>query len=162
MGIIEKIAMDGDYEQLGEGNATDSGTDQVRRATWRSLFCFTSRFHILPLALALLLSVASGIIIPALAIFLGKIFDSFTEFGAGSISGSDLVSRVSTYGIRLVGLGSASGVLNAGFFALWLFFGELQACSAREELFDSMLGKDMAWYDTRKSGIETLTSRLQT
>lgn len=131
------------------------------RPGWRSLFNFTTRPHIIPLLLALTLSVASGIIIPALSIFLGKVFDCFTSFGAGTISGSDLLRKISMYGLALVGLGSASGLLNAGYFMFWILFGELQAKSARDKLFEGMLEKEMEWYDMRKSGIDTLISRLQ-
>ena len=141
--------------------AGDDEGDNVRRATWWSLFNFTSGIHILPLAMAFIFSVASGIIIPALAVFLGKIFDLFTRFGADKISGPDLVYQVSTYGIALSGLGCASGILNATYYGIWLTFGELQAKSAREKLFDGMLGKDMGWYDMRKAGIDTMISRQQ-
>ena len=133
----------------------------VKRPRWRSLFNFTSRPHFFPLLLALTLSVASGIIVPVLSIFLGKVFDCFSSFGAGTISGSDLLKKISMYGLGLVGLGSASGLLNAGYFMLWLLFGELQAKSARDKLFNGMLEKDMEWYDMRKVGIDTLISRLQ-
>ena len=137
------------------------GDHLVKRPGWLSLFNFTTRSHGFPLLLAIFLSVASGVIIPALSIFLGKIFDCFTSFGAGSISGSDLLHRVSMYGLALVGLGSASGILNAGYFMFWLLFGELQAKSARDGLFEGMLEKEMEWYDMRKAGIDTLISRLQ-
>lgn len=142
-----------------EADAADD--DQVKRATWRSLFNFTSRSHIVPLLLALVLSVVSGIIIPAVTVFLGKIFDSFTSFGGQQIRGPDLVKQVSTYALWLLGLGCTSGFLSGGFFMNWLVFGELQAKSAREKLFDGMLDKEMEWYDMRKAGIDTLTSRLQ-
>lgn len=133
----------------------------VERPGWRSLFNFTAKPHIIPLLLALTLSVASGIIIPALSIFLGKVFDCFTSFGAGTISGSDLLKKISMYGLALVGLGSASGLLNAGYFMFWVLFGELQAKSARDKLFEGLLEKEMEWYDMRKLGIDTLISRLQ-
>lgn len=155
--------MDIDVERLGDqGLGDNDSNDQESHASWRSLNNFTDKAHIIPLILALILSVASGVVVPALAIFLGKIFDVFTSFGAGEISGPDLVKKVSTYGIALAGLGSASGLLHAGYFMLWLVFGELQAKSAREKLFDAMLEKDMAWYDMRKAGIDTLISRMQT
>ena len=150
---------DGDRAHDLEASGNEDAS--ARRATWQSLFNFTSRIHALPFLLALILSVASGIIIPALAVFLGKIFDLFTSFGTGKISGSDLVSEVSRYGILLSGLGCASGILNSVYYGLWLTFGELQAKSAREKLFDGMLDKDMDWYDMRKAGIDTLISRLQ-
>lgn len=142
--------------------ATNSEIDGLKRPGWRSLFNFTNKIHLFPLLLALVLSVASGIIIPVLAVFLGKIFGLFTDFGADKISGSELVKKVSVYGIALVGLGSASGLLNAGYFMIWLIFGELQAKSVRDSLFDGMLEKDMEWYDMRKNGVENLISRLQT
>lgn len=136
-------------------------TDCADSPGWLSLFHFTSRRHLFPLGVALALSIGSGIIIPALAIILGRIFGLFTSYGATEISGSDLVKKVSIYGIALVGLGAASGLLNASFFMFWLIFGELQAKSVRDKLFDGMLEKDMEWYDMRKSGIDTLISRLQ-
>jgi ATP-binding cassette, subfamily B (MDR/TAP), member 1 len=153
--------MESDFEADTNSNAADQETDLVKRPGWRSLFNFTTRIHLVPLALAIIFSVASGIIIPVLAILLGKLFGLFTEFGADKISGSELVKKVSIYGIALVGLGSASGLLNAGYFMVWLIFGELQAKSVRDRLFDGMLEKDMEWYDMRKNGVDTLISRLQ-
>lgn len=134
----------------------------AKRPGWRSLFNFTTRLHFFPLAMALALSIASGVIIPAVSILLGKIFGIFTNYGEGEISGPDLIRKVLVYGIALVGVGSASGVLNAGYFMFWLVFGELQAKSVRDRLFDGMLEKDMEWYDMRKNGIDTLISRIQT
>lgn len=154
--------MDANTENSRDFKSDAVKGDQVERPGWRSLFHFTSRLHIFPLSVALALSIASGIIIPALAIILGKIFGLFTNYGANEISGSDLVKQVSIYGIALVGLGAVSGLLNAGFFMFWLIFGELQAKSIRDKLFEGMLEKDMEWYDMRKSGIDTLISRLQT
>lgn len=135
--------------------------NEVPRADWLSLFNSTSKTHAPSLSLAVILSVASGIVIPALAVFLGKLFDAFTSYGAKQISGPHLNGEVSAYGICLVTLGCVSGTLNAIYFMSWLIFGELQAKNAREEQFHSMLDKDMEWYDTRKPGIETLISRLQ-
>ena len=131
-------------------------------ASWYSLFSFTSRTDIPPLFLALVLSIAAGLVAPALAIFLGKIFALFTDFGADEISGPDLLNRVSTNAFLLALLGITSGLLHAGYFALWLGFGELQARHVRERLFEGMLRKDMGWYDMRTDGIDALVTRLQT
>ena len=143
-----------------ETETNDEDDTQAQRPSWRSLFNFTSRSHIFILLLAITFSVASGVVIPTLAFFLGKQFDSFTSFGAGEISGPDLVKKVSTYGIKLAGLGLASGLLNGGYFILWLLFGELQARNVRGKLFEGMLEKDMDWYDMRKAGVDTLISRM--
>ena len=158
----EDIAMEIDVDYAGDLEADSENNDLAKHASWRSLFNFTSKRDSIPLLLALIFSIAAGIITPALAIFLGKIFDLFTNFGAGEIGGSDLVNKVSAYAIILAGLGTASGLLHAGYFILWLVFGELQAKHVRERLFDGMLEKDMGWYDMRTEGIDTLVSRLQT
>ena len=152
----EKSKVKCDNKQLDAVKYDDSS------ANWRSLFNFTSTKHTINLTAAVLLSMASGIIIPALAVFLGKLFDVFTSYGGKHTSKSDLVKEVSANGIGLVALGCASGVLNATYFMSWLIFGELQAKTAREKLFDGLLDKNMGWYDTQKAGLETLMSRLQT
>ena len=154
--------MDQDTRVVGERNDEDEGEEAVIQARWRSLFNFTTKAHLPSLCLGLLLSIASGIIIPALSVFLGTVFDAFTEFGAGKISGSDLTKKVSRNAVYLVGLGSASWLLNGSYFMFWLIFGELQAKSVRNKLFGGMLQKDMEWYDMRKAGVSAMIPRLQT
>ena len=139
--------------------------DQARTETrpkWSALLTFTSVSSNLLLAVAIALSIVSGIVIPALSIFLGKLFDAFTSFGANDLDGPGLVHQVSRYGLGLVILGGISGAFNAAFFASWLVFGELRAKRAREQSFKAMLSKDMAWFDTRETGIAALASRIQT
>ena len=160
--IMEKRPTDENIPESGEHEDDDGRTERADRASWRSLFNFTAKSHLFPLLAALALSVASGIIIPALALFLGKVFDSFTAFGAGSISGSSLIRKVSKNTVALAGLGCASWLLNGCYFMGWLVFGELQAKSVRDRLFDGMLQKDMEWYDMRKAGVGALMPRLQT
>ena len=159
--VTEDTAMEIDVEHAGDLE-TDDEEKPLAKANWRSLFSFTSKRDTVPFVLALTFTIAAGIITPVLAIFLGNIFDVFTKFGAGEISGSDLLNKISTYVVVLAGLGSASGVLHATYFMLWLAFGELQAKHVRERLFHGMLEKDMAWYDMRTDGIDTQVSRLQT
>ncbi|MCJ1292429.1 hypothetical protein MMC34_003979 [Xylographa carneopallida] len=149
-------------ESVDQAGSDSADEEYLQHAKWISLFNFTSKAHILPLAVAACLSVSSGIVIPALAIFLGKIFDTFTDYGAGTISGSDLTKQTSLNGLYLLGLGSVSWILNGSFFMFWLLFGELQARHIREMLFDGMLQKEMAWYDMRKSGVNAMIPRLQT
>jgi hypothetical protein len=140
----------------------DGTTEPLLTARWRSLFNFTSRTHVLPLAIAVLLAIASGIVIPGLAYFLGKIFNSFASFGANKLTGKDLVHKVTHDCIALAGLGSASWLLNGGYFMFWLFFGELQARNVRDKVFNGLLDKDIEWFEMRKSGIGALLPRLQT
>ena len=162
--MSEKVShvMDADADGCDDLETGQDDIQRAGRATWRALFNFTTGLHILPLSLAFILSIASGIVIPVLTVLLGKIFNEFTRFGASQISGHDLVHRVTTNAIILCVLGCAGGILNGAYYGFWLIFGELQAMSAREKLFVGMLDKDMEWYDMRKSGIEPLISRMQT
>ena len=153
-------------EAVGDPASYEAGLQEVQDAgknvSWRALFNFTTKAHLFPLAAAIVLSVVSGIVVPALAVFLGKLFDLFTKYGGAAISGHELVHRISRYGLYLVGLGAAVILLNGSYFGFWLLYGELQAKSVRDELFDGLLEKDMEWFDMRKAGVNTLLSRLQT
>ena len=161
MKAIDKSSMDESLDGAGDREAEDINNEQVQFARWHDLFNYTSKTHSVILVLALIISVASGIIVPALALFFGKIFNYFTRFGAGQIDGLDLKQDVSNYAYYLVGLGCASGLLNACFYMLWMIFGELQAKGAREKLFNGMIEKEMEWYDRLNAGISTHSSRLQ-
>ena len=154
--------MDQEIERATRGKADEENDELVERAQWRSLFAFTTKTHVLPLTVGLALSVGSGIVIPALSLFLGRIFGFFSDFGAGRISGSELTQKVASNALTLVGLASVSWFLNGTFFMFWLAFGELQAGSVRDKLFDGMLKKDTEWYDMRKSGVGALIPRLHT
>ena len=130
--------------------------------SWRSLFNFTDRFHSVALAPALLLSALSGVLLPAVAILMGKYFDALAKFGAGTISERELIQGVlsSTYG--LVAIGGATWLLKGGYLTFWLVFGEMQAKSVRDRLFQSLLLKDLEWFEMRSNGVSSLLSRLQT
>lgn len=155
-------AMEIEIEDTCDLEADDERKGLAKHASWRSLFNFTSKRDAIPLLLALIFSVAAGIVSPALAMILGNIFGLFTNFGAGEIRGTELLNQVFAYAIILAGLGIASGLLHASYYMFWLVFGELQAKHVRERLFHDMLEKDMSWYDMRTGGIDTLVSRLQT
>ncbi len=149
-------------EEQNDLDSQGSESSQSITPRWRSLFAFTTRPHLPPLFLALVLSVSSGVVSPVLSYLLGRVFDCFTNFGIGKYGGPELIKNVSKYALGVTGLGVASGVLHAGYFGFWLMFGELQAKGARDSLFGSMLEKDMEWYDMRKDGVEALIQRLQT
>lgn len=129
---------------------------------WMALFQFTERRHILALTAAISLAVLSGLVVPLMAVIMGKIFGSFASFGAEKITPEGLVAQVTSQIILLAVLGVGSWVVSGAFFAGWLFFGELQAKVAREKLFDGLVDKDMEWFDMRKSGVAALMSRVQT
>ena len=131
------------------------------KASWRSLFHFTTKNQCKYLAIAIVLSILSGLVVPFQAFFLGKLFLALTSFGAGLIDGNNLLDEIIKYSVYLCTLGAGSWVVSTLYFASWLFFGELQGMNARLYLFQSLLEKDMMWYDLRKNGIEALMPGIQ-
>lgn len=129
---------------------------------WHVLFAFTRRPHLLVLLPAILLSLAAGLLLPVTAIFLGRIFNNFSDFAAGKVDSTTFSHEIlnSVYGF--LALGVATFVLRGGLFNFWLQFGEMQAKCVREELFRALLEKDLEWYDLRTTGVETLLRRTHT
>ena len=132
----------------------------VIKPTWKSLFAFTTGTQSFAVFSSTLLSIASGLVNPALAILLGRVFDKFSSFGAGTIDVTDLQDHVTSYSIILAGLGAASWALNTSFFAAWVAFGELQAKLAQRSVFTALATRPVTWYDLRKDGIAALVPRL--
>ncbi len=130
--------------------------------SWRSLFNFTTQKHSGAITIALIATVASGIIKPTAAIFFGKIFSILTKFGAGKVTGQETLQQITPWCVGLVALGAAAWAIEGLFLSAWLAFGELQALSVRKNIFGGILEKDIEWYDMRKDGIASLLIRLQT
>lgn len=132
------------------------------KAAWRSLFIFTKRKHATTIALCLGSTLVSALLRPIAAIFFGKIFSLLTSFGTGSLSGEATLRGVGTWCTALVGLAGLTWITEFGFLSSWITFGELQARSVREEMFEGMVDKEMEWYDLRQDGIGSLLIRIQT
>lgn len=127
---------------------------------WTSLFNFTTRRHIFFFVPAILCSIASGATIPVNAYLLGLIFASFTSFSGGQINGAVFKHQIAKFVTYVVINGGASWLFNSTAYSLWHTFGDLQARSARERLFNALLLKPASWYDRRTEGIATLTTRV--
>ena len=144
------------------GMLGDDEPQYKERAGWRSLFIFTTKRHYVTLFFAAAFSGLSGIVMPTVAIVLGRIFDDFTRFGAHQLNRHELISRITTGCLTLVEIASLSWFLNSAFYLLWMVFGELQAKTVRDKLFEGLLNRDIEWYDRRKDGIGALVPRFQT
>ena len=136
--------------------------DAIGEASWRSLFAFTMRKHVVPIAIALVSTLGSALFRPTAAIFFGKIFSILTKFGAGTATAQDTLHGVAKWCTSLVGLGGAAWVVEGAFLSSWVAFGEAQANIVRQEMFKGMLDKEMEWYDLRQDGIGSLLIRIQT
>jgi ATP-binding cassette subfamily B (MDR/TAP) protein 1 len=133
----------------------------LAHAGWRALFGFTTRRHLPVLSCGLLSAIIAAASIPVFAIIYGLIFRDYTSYGAGNIDSSALRSKVARYCLILTGVASLNWMANSFYFFFFLTFGELQARSARNKIFDALLRKDMAWYDTRETGIAAFLPGIQ-
>lgn len=145
-----------------ETRSETSEDASTERASWKALFTFTARTHLPVLASAIFVCVADGVIQPVQAIFIGRIYNAFTDFG-GSLTGPNYFRETVSHNVlTMFGLSLAGCFLNAVFLSLWIGFGELQARSARLHLFHGLLGKPMTFFDTLPSGVGSLSPRIQT
>ncbi|KAL2891621.1 Alpha-factor-transporting ATPase [Ceratocystis lukuohia] len=146
-----------------EGPRSDSHIDTVSptHQRWRNLFVFTRRSHLVCIAIAL----CSSITVAGLKIFMiiaiGRTFEVVTSFGAGLKTASDGLESVNRWCLILTICGAGAWLANATFMAAWIRFGELQAETARRELFAALLKREMAWFDLQESGIPSLMSRIE-
>ncbi|KAK2782616.1 hypothetical protein FQN52_000826 [Onygenales sp. PD_12] len=141
---------------------TTSAYDSPPKANWTSLVHFTTRKHAVPLAVALFFSVGAGVMVPMLAVLLGRIFNAFSSFGEGSLTAEQLIHSISVQCLYLLGLGMIIWLLQMGYFTFWISFGELQAKNARDETFKELLKKDLVWFEMKQDGVTALLPRLQT
>ncbi|KAG5808422.1 hypothetical protein H9Q74_005508 [Fusarium xylarioides] len=136
--------------------------EQDVKSSWKQLFLFTRRSHSGALIAAFLAAGFSAGFKTVLSVILGKVFDVIAGFGNGSLTGDEALSQVGRWALVLVGLGVGNWMASTAFLALWVIFGELQACSVRQDIFTSLLSKDVAWFDSQSEGISSLLIRIQT
>ncbi|KAF2795693.1 P-loop containing nucleoside triphosphate hydrolase protein [Melanomma pulvis-pyrius CBS 109.77] len=139
----------------------DEENDFIRQVGWKALFGFTTKKHIPVLLVALFCATVSALTLPAFAVVYGLIFRQFASFGSGEITGTVLLRNASKYCTYLTALAAINWFSNSLYFAMYLTFGELQASNARNRIYDALLRKDMAWYDTRRSGITAFLPAIQ-
>jgi ATP-binding cassette subfamily B (MDR/TAP) protein 1 len=133
-----------------------------KSASWKDLFTFTTRKHLFIAVPAVVFSAAGGLTLPINSYLIGRIFRAFSNYSIGQFDASELKNEIRRFNIYTVILGSGSWVFNSLALTLWLIFGDLQARNARSRLFNSMIHRDIAWFDKRQDGVGALVTRLLT
>ncbi|CAG8233759.1 unnamed protein product [Penicillium nalgiovense] len=128
---------------------------------WKSLFGFTTRRHLPTLILGFIFALVASCVTPALAVFLGNVFDSFTSFGADNIDAKGLHGQVIKNCLGMIGLGVAGWFLNGAYYALFVAFGEMQASVIRSQVFLELLNRDVEWFEAKSEGSGALLSGIQ-
>jgi ATP-binding cassette subfamily B (MDR/TAP) protein 1 len=144
-----------------EKSTQDEQNNLIRQVGWKALLSFTTWKHVPVLCLALFCASVAALTLPAFAIVYGLVFRQFASFGSGQMTGPELLRNASKYCTYLTALAAINWFANSIYFASYLTFGELQASSARNRIYTALLRKDMAWYDTRQSGITALLPSIQ-
>lgn len=129
--------------------------------SWKSLFRFTTLIHLPILMVSIVVTIVAGVVRVIFALYLGKLFGVLSQFGIGTLTGSQLLDRTRDYTFIILILGGISWVSSSGFYFLWTVFGELQTQRAGHSLFRELLIRDFVWFDTRKDGIGAFLSHSQ-
>ncbi|KAL3443442.1 P-loop containing nucleoside triphosphate hydrolase protein [Aspergillus insuetus] len=125
------------------------------------LLNFTTSKHVPTLAAGVLCTFVASFTVPLFSILLGGIFNQFTLFGGGEITGQVLIQQVSSYAILLLGLGTLGWFWNGIYFILFVAFGELQAANARDKLFNGLLKKNQRFFEEQQEGTRTFLGCIQ-
>ena len=118
----------------------------------RLLFSLVPRRHFFILVLpAILSSMASGGIAPFMTIVIGQTFDAFAQFptssSATAADKSTLIHQVGISCLELIALAVGSVALGSLTSCLWIWVGEMNAMSVRKAVYQSVIGKEMLWFD---------------
>jgi ATP-binding cassette subfamily B (MDR/TAP) protein 1 len=152
-------------DRINDSDTAEKEADEEQKymshVGWKGLFSFMTRNHLPILSGALLSAVIAAASLPIFAIMYGLIFRLYTDYGAGKIDSNALRDRVTTHCLILTGIASLNWLANSFCFFFFLTFGELQARSARYQIFNTLIHKDMVWYDTRTTGIAAFLPTVQ-
>jgi ATP-binding cassette, subfamily B (MDR/TAP), member 1 len=135
--------------------------EPISDAGWKTLFAFTTRKHIPVFCGALAFACIAAMTLPAMSVIFGLLFRNMADFQARKEPAPVFLHRASTYCIYLTSLCAVNWASNSIYFAFFLAFSELQAHSARERVFNSLLRKPVRWFDTREGGMAAFLSAIQ-
>ncbi|KAH9430294.1 hypothetical protein MCOR02_010009 [Pyricularia oryzae] len=130
-------------------------------ATWRDLFNFFNPRHLVVLVTALFASaVAVGADIAGVIIF-GNVFQELTSYAARQLGPEEARRNVNFWVSIIAALAVTHLIAAATQMGSWIKYGEMQARSARLELFRRMLSKQMGWFDSNQDGLPAMLTALQ-
>ncbi|KAF3258027.1 hypothetical protein TWF132_011886 [Orbilia oligospora] len=133
-----------------------------RYATWASYFGFTRRGHAVCLVFGIASALVSAVVLPISSILLGHVFAEFALYGRGEVTAPDLLPRVSEWIKYYVFLAGGGWLAYGAFYCSWMWFGELQAESARAEIYQALMAKELEWFDNTEHEILRVANRCHT
>ncbi|KAE8550658.1 hypothetical protein EYB25_006886 [Talaromyces marneffei] len=141
---------------------SNHGDENISLETsWKSLFHFTTVYHVPLLLAAIIITISAGVSRIIFALYLGKLFQTLSQFGIGAITGPQLMDKARDNTSILLILGGGTWLLNSFFFFVWIVFAEFQVREAGSILFGKLLTRDLVWFDMRKDGVGPFLSHSQ-
>ncbi|KAE8824613.1 hypothetical protein PTNB85_09377 [Pyrenophora teres f. teres] len=146
-----------------EKTATQADDERayMSQVGWKALFGFTTRQHVPIILGGIAAASIAALSMPIFAIIYGLIFREYTNYGAGNSDSDKLMSSITRFCMILTGITTVTWLANSFYFFFFLTFGELQARSARNRIFDALMKKDMTWFDMREAGIAAFLPTVQ-
>jgi ATP-binding cassette subfamily B (MDR/TAP) protein 1 len=136
---------------LPMSQGSDIVVEERPTPSYKGLYRFYTHKDLPLLVPAIATSVASGVLVPAFSVLLGKIFTSLGAFGNGQISATEMERQVTLFVIGICIVGAAAWALGWAHMSLWLAFGENTARRARVQILEGLMEKSMAWYDEKSA-----------
>lgn len=149
----DDLATSSTHEYDEADKQTQEKNPTTATPSWEKLFGFTRRNHVPFLLIAIIGALVAAAAMPAFAVVYGFVFRDYTDFGAGKTDSDTFLGNVTRNCIILTGIVASNWIGNSFYHVFILTFGELQAKSAREHIFDALLKKTISWYDTQESSI---------
>ena len=117
----------------------------------RLLFSLIPRHNLLIILLpAVLTSMISGAVAPFMTVVVGQAFNAFAQFASSSpspVTEATLLHLIGISCLELIALAVGSIALGSLTSCLWIWVGEINAMSVRRVVYQSMVAKDMPWFD---------------
>ncbi|KAL1844000.1 hypothetical protein VTJ49DRAFT_6404 [Mycothermus thermophilus] len=133
------------------------------------LFAFTPPAHIPLLVVSFTTAAVLAAARTAYAVLLGRLFECAANFGSGVLAPAPFLAEVSKWAVWLCVLGVGIWAFATVDVAAWIVGGELRAKTVREQVFATLLKRNMGWFEKKGEGVGglvvgvvTQTRELQT
>lgn len=139
----------------------DEEQDYISQVGWKTLFTFTTKRNVPVLVGGLVSASLAALTMPVFAILYGLVSGEYLSYGKGEMNSNQFIRNVTKLCIILASVGTLNWIVNSFYFFFLLVFGELQARSGRDRVFDALIKKDMTWFDMRETGIAAFLPTVQ-
>jgi ATP-binding cassette subfamily B (MDR/TAP) protein 1 len=114
----------------------------------RGIFVFGSSEDAVALSVALVASIANGVMEPVLSLLISRMFQEVSNVAMAPTESNDALSRVSACAAGVFSVGVLCIATNWVSAMSWGYLGAKQSARARRLVFRALIYKDMTWFNT--------------